>query len=242
MRALCATYGISEKTGYKWRRRVYEDGVNGLQDRSSRPLSNSQAWPEAAVQYFLDARRARPTLGPKKLFELARREFPDGRLPSVSTIGQWLRRYGLTQPRKRRRRATPSSRPFAECDRPNAVWCADFKGHFPVARKPAELYELQIKPFEKWRADAELIYPCGYEQRRVQSTGVIRWRGERVFVSSCLREELIGLREVEFEQWHVFFGDYFLQNSTRIESHGGFEDPRPRNEYDQVSPTSSDRL
>jgi transposase InsO family protein len=54
----------------------------------------------------------------------------DERFPSVATIGRVLKRLGLTQPRKRRRRTPPYTRPFAACTAPNQVWCIDFKGHF----------------------------------------------------------------------------------------------------------------
>jgi transposase InsO family protein len=42
-----------------------------------------------------------------------------------------LDRNGLTK-RRRKRRRTPVAvtKPFARCDRPNAVWCIDFKGKF----------------------------------------------------------------------------------------------------------------
>ena len=36
-RKLCEEYGISEKTGYKWKNRFMEDGTNGLIDMSKRP-------------------------------------------------------------------------------------------------------------------------------------------------------------------------------------------------------------
>ena len=39
-------------------------------------------------------------------------------------------RAGLTKPRRIKRSAYPGPLPFTNCDRPNAVWCADFKGWF----------------------------------------------------------------------------------------------------------------
>jgi transposase InsO family protein len=57
-------------------------------------------------------------------------KFPTLSLPACSTIGEILRRAGLTVPRKRRRHTPPYRQPFAACDGPNAVWCADFKGWF----------------------------------------------------------------------------------------------------------------
>ncbi len=37
MRRLCCYFGISAKTGYKWRARHAAEGVAGLADRSRRP-------------------------------------------------------------------------------------------------------------------------------------------------------------------------------------------------------------
>jgi transposase InsO family protein len=51
--------------------------------------------------------------------------------PAASTIGDLLRREGLSQ--RRRRRAEPVSRPFLAATAPNEVWCADFKGWFRTA-------------------------------------------------------------------------------------------------------------
>jgi putative transposase len=50
--------------------------------------------------------------------------------PAPSTRGAILSRAGLTQRRRRRRRVPATGQSFSACDRPNAVWCADFKGWF----------------------------------------------------------------------------------------------------------------
>src|SRR5438270_181324 len=36
-RALCQEYGISAKTGYKWKERFLRDGVRGMEEQSRRP-------------------------------------------------------------------------------------------------------------------------------------------------------------------------------------------------------------
>jgi transposase len=38
---LCRRFGVSRKTGYKWRARYVADGVVGLADQSRRPLKPS---------------------------------------------------------------------------------------------------------------------------------------------------------------------------------------------------------
>ena len=42
---LCARFGISRKTGYKWIERFLDEGVEGLQDRSKRPHHSPRRTP-----------------------------------------------------------------------------------------------------------------------------------------------------------------------------------------------------
>ena len=41
-RALCQEYGISTKTGYKWRERFRRKGMAGMEEESRRPKSHSE--------------------------------------------------------------------------------------------------------------------------------------------------------------------------------------------------------
>ncbi|MFM8619745.1 MAG: helix-turn-helix domain-containing protein, partial [Opitutaceae bacterium] len=38
--ALCREYGVSRKTGYKWKLRAMDDGLKGLREHSRRPRSS----------------------------------------------------------------------------------------------------------------------------------------------------------------------------------------------------------
>ena len=46
---LCQEYGISEKTGYKWKKRFYEEGKTGLQEQSRATKTHSNALEEDAI-------------------------------------------------------------------------------------------------------------------------------------------------------------------------------------------------
>ena len=48
-RALCAEYGISAKTGYKWQRRFLEQGQAGMAEQSRRPHRHGEQLPEGVV-------------------------------------------------------------------------------------------------------------------------------------------------------------------------------------------------
>jgi len=128
--SLCRRFGISRPTADKWIKRYQSLGLSGLHDQSRAPCRHPNETPRELAELIVGLRRRYPTWGPKKLRVLLERKYPQMPWPGCSTIGEILRRAGLTVPRKRRRRTPPHTQPFAACDGPNAVWCADFKGWF----------------------------------------------------------------------------------------------------------------
>ena len=130
--AWCEAAGISRKTGYKWVERYDAGGVSALVDRSRAPLSHPHAVAMVLVERVLAARRRHPRWGPRKLLAVLRRQEPTREWPVASTVGDIWRRHGLVRPRRRRRCSAPYAERLREYAAPNAIWCADFKGHFPV--------------------------------------------------------------------------------------------------------------
>ncbi|MCB9675920.1 MAG: helix-turn-helix domain-containing protein [Alphaproteobacteria bacterium] len=98
---MCAEFGISRKTAYKWRQRLLDEGVAGLEDRSRRPKTQKLETSADMVASIVSLRRANPRYGPKKLRALLLREHDEADVPSVKTIDRALRRCG--EPRKKRR-------------------------------------------------------------------------------------------------------------------------------------------
>ena len=127
---LCRRYEISRKTGYKWWRRFAQDGRRSLADRSRAPQGHPNATADEVVTILIDARKTHPTWGPRKLLAWLAAKHPRLGLPAASTAGAILKRHGLARPQRPRRGTAPYAAPFVGCDRPNAVWCADFKGGF----------------------------------------------------------------------------------------------------------------
>lgn len=128
---LCARYGVSRKTGYKWVDRYRHEGVEGLQERSRRPLSQPTQLPYAVQQAIIQLRGSRRTeLGPKKIQTRLRERYPDQPVPSRTTIYNVLKRAGLITPRHLRRRVAPSGGIVDGIKVPNGLWSADFKGQF----------------------------------------------------------------------------------------------------------------
>jgi transposase InsO family protein len=69
--------------------------------------------------------------GPRKLFARMQQLQPEVRWPCASTIGEILRREGMSKPRRRRAGRSGAWAPSRTApDEPNRVWTADFKGEF----------------------------------------------------------------------------------------------------------------
>src|SRR5512135_186937 len=93
---LCARYGISRKTGYKWLDRYKEGGIATLEDQSRAPKTHPNEVSEETKQAILDTRRAHATWGPKKIRELLKRADESRSWPAISTIGEILKSNGLS--------------------------------------------------------------------------------------------------------------------------------------------------
>jgi transposase InsO family protein len=130
MTELCARYGISRKSGYKWLDRFAEEGRRGLQDRSRAPHHCPHRISRDVAQLLCAARRAHPSWGPEKLLDWLKPRYAGVPWPAVSTAGDLLARRGLVKKRRRRR---PHQHPGVvppTTTAPNDLWTADFKGQF----------------------------------------------------------------------------------------------------------------
>lgn len=128
---LCNRYGISRKTGYKWISRYHALGFDGLQDQPRRPHDHPLKTPYALRKAIIELRLSRrDPPGPKKLRVLLQQKYPDGEIPSTTTIYNILVKEGLVHTPRRRKRVTPYQQPFSATQQPNDVWSADFKGQF----------------------------------------------------------------------------------------------------------------
>jgi transposase InsO family protein len=131
IKELCRRYGISEKTGHKWKNRFMERGIAGLNDKSRAPQSSPNQLDEDTVIRLLGIRAAHPTWGPKKLAILYARAYPNDSAPSESSIYRVLGKAGLIRRRKVRSADAAGAelmRRQIEAKAPNDVWTVDFKG------------------------------------------------------------------------------------------------------------------
>jgi len=132
---ICARYTISRVTGYKWLERYEEEGVEGLWERSRAPHHIGHGLDAAQQRLILEARRAHPRWGPRKLLVWLKVKDPQRQWCAASTIGELLRREGLNVARVYRRRSVPRIGPLEPYERANQVWCTDFKGWFVLGNR-----------------------------------------------------------------------------------------------------------
>jgi len=132
---LCRRFNISRKTAYKWLSRYEVEGVDGLKDRSRANHEAHNATSSDVVKELLDLKLQHPHWGPKKISFYFEKNKPHFECPAISTIGEILKKHGLTEARKYRRKVPPHTEPFKECNAPNRVWSADFKGQFKLGDK-----------------------------------------------------------------------------------------------------------
>jgi len=129
---LCAEYGISRKTGYKWKERFEADGAAGMLDLSRRPQASPSQLGEEQLCRIARIRERHPRWGPKKARAIYQRSHGDA--PSLSSFKRVYEKCGWTRKRARR----PASRSGAirtgrVATRCNEVWTVDFKGWWRVA-------------------------------------------------------------------------------------------------------------
>ena len=127
--ALAEIYAVSRKTIYKWLDRQDAEGAAGLADRSRAPRNSPTKLSPEMVDLIIAARQ-RWRWGPHKLRIKLGEAHPRRRMPAESTMGEVLKRAGLTHRRRPRLRTPAYAQPFAAVEAANQTWCADFKGWF----------------------------------------------------------------------------------------------------------------
>jgi transposase InsO family protein len=173
--ALCREFGISPKTGYKWKQRFLAEGRPGLCDVSRRPSSSGKAAPEALVCELVRLKGLHKDWGPTKIRRLYQKAQALEPAPSLSTVKRILGKAGLIEPRRRRKNTASCGRisnrfvPTA----PNQLWTVDFKGHWYSAARERALPLTVCDAFSRYVLLVQLLPDA--------STASVRLCFERLF-------------------------------------------------------------
>ena len=128
MAELCQEFGISRKTGYKWRERFVREGCGGMGDLSRRPHSSPESLSEVTVCRIVSLRQKHPHWGARKLMELWQRAWTEP-VPSESSFKRVLEKAGMVKKRRPRPSAQGGRIQLGRrASAPNEMWTVDFKG------------------------------------------------------------------------------------------------------------------
>jgi hypothetical protein len=129
---LCAAYGISRKTGYKFLAHYHALGSTGLADQSRRPHRSPTALDPTLLQRLLEAHQRHPYWRPRKLLRLVTQRWPAAPWPVRSNVARCFQHLGRVSARRGVRRPGAAGPPTAAMEAPNAVWTTDYKGQFKL--------------------------------------------------------------------------------------------------------------
>ena len=101
-------HGVARQTVHDWLRRYAADGLGGLADRSSKPLSCPHQMAPVVEARIVELRRAHPGWGPRTILHRLGREGVEP-LPGRSSVDRCLVRHGLVDPQARRRSGRTTS-------------------------------------------------------------------------------------------------------------------------------------
>jgi transposase InsO family protein len=118
-------HGVARQTVHEWLRRYAVDGLGGLADHSSKPLScPHQMVPELEAR-IVEMRRAHPGWGPRTILFWLERDGVDP-LPGRTSVERCLVRHGLVTPQARKRKRSEYKR--WERSRAMELWQMDIVG------------------------------------------------------------------------------------------------------------------
>ncbi len=118
-------HGVARQTVHQWLRRYAAEGLAGLADHSSKPLTcPHQMAPELEAR-IVEMRRAHPGWGPRTILVWLAREGVDP-LPGRTSVERCLIRHGLVTPQARKRKRSDYKR--WERSRAMELWQMDIVG------------------------------------------------------------------------------------------------------------------
>jgi len=130
---LCRRHGISRETFYVWKRRRESGNPRWFEELSHAAASCPHATSDWVADRVIAVRQRFPDFGPKKIKAWLERDSPKVNWPAASTIGDILKREGLVEARRRRRRAIAQGEVVSPATVANEEWSIDFKGWFRTA-------------------------------------------------------------------------------------------------------------
>lgn len=196
MSALCREFGISRPTGYKILNRYKESGLDGLQDRTRRPYRHANRLPFQVERTILQLKREYDW-GAVKIRDKLICDYPMIKPPAKSTVHAVLERHGLVK-KRRRRRFRAEGTPLSDTQKPNGLWCTDYKGEFLLGSRQY-CYPLTISDYS-----SRYLLACeGLDSTKSQFAFTVF---ERIFKEYGLPDAIRSDNGVPFASPNALFG------------------------------------
>ena len=159
---VASQWSVSRQTLHAWLAKYEAGGLEGLGDRSRRPVSCPHQMPAQVEALVLELRRVHPYWGAQRIaLQLARKNVTPA--PSESAVYRCLVRAGVIDPRRRRRRRENWKR--WERGRPMELWQIGCGRRLPACgRHLGEGIDRSGRSFPVLRfgaADASRTHPAG---------------------------------------------------------------------------------
>ena len=176
---LCQEFGISEKTGHKWKKRFYEFGKAGLCEQSKQSQTHPNQIDGDTAAELIRLKNAHMAWGPKKIREIYAKAYPNKEVPSLSSVKRILDKAGLVKARKIKPPSTsncPRLQQQIQAKEPNDVWCIDFKGWWKSNGEICEPFTVRDRASRKILC-AKLMTSKSSESVRAVMTDLFRKYG-----------------------------------------------------------------
>ncbi|HEX4982611.1 MAG TPA: IS481 family transposase [Ilumatobacteraceae bacterium] len=126
-------FGVSRQTVHVWLRRYTSEGLAGLVDGSTKPLSCPHQMPAEVEAMVVELRRQHPNWGPRSIGHQLAREGVDP-VPGRTSIYRCLVRHRLISPEARKRKRSDYKR--WERSKSMELWQMDIVGGVKIAGQP----------------------------------------------------------------------------------------------------------
>lgn len=140
LKDLCAELGVHRDTLHEWRRRFRAEGIDGLLERSRRPLRSPNQTPVELEDEIVRLRKELPLDNGADVIGWHLRRQGWAGVPSDRTIHRILVRRGLVAPQPQKRPKTAYRR--FQFDRPNECWQIDATDWVLARRRPVTIMDV----------------------------------------------------------------------------------------------------
>lgn len=132
MTDLCKEFGVSRKTGYKFKERYESCGIDGVKDLSKIPLNHPLKTPYFVESLILNTKDEFKTWGAPKIKAYLQKKHPNQKIPAISTIHSILVNNNLVNHARKKNHFKSTGTHLSCPEKENDLWCADFKGQFKM--------------------------------------------------------------------------------------------------------------